>query len=656
MKKYILLSLVFVCVYTVSAQKVKKAYKNLEKLDYEKAYSEFRGILASESKNPAGNFGLALITGDKNSPKYDIVDAWDYASKTEKNLSRLSPEDELIIGEYFTNTETRRSSRKPRKKMEHAIAALEDKLITYVREENNLDIVYEVIERFPDFRHYDNVIHIRNQLEYRKYEKQNTLAGYLEFMNKFPDAAQINKAQKHIYELAFKQVKQTNTVDAYNAYISKYPKSAHVPMAIKYRNTTAFQAAKRINSIDAYEKYILKYPDALEIADAKIILRNLLYEHAKRVNTLEAYNNFITRYPDGMQYIDIFNLKSKELGRQFLLKNQFTGNFLWAHKYDNNSQLEYGGILTISPNRELIVACNTTSMEHLENSEVWVLKLSSVGKMIWNKTVGNKFEDYINCIETNQAGEVFGAGYTYVTGDSASQRGWIFKLGADGKKVWNRFLDMKEITSLAVTGTGEIIAAGYHLDDSLNYHYMITVLNNAGKRLWNRIYTGEGKINDLYVTAQNNIILAGNSWGFAIDPKGYLKWEVYFNPTDSITTVTDLSDGTVCFAGIEPAKGIILYAYQPNGKWKWGKSYGLDGEQASVKCLANDGKIISIAGEMIGLSVVVQFDALGNHLYTKQIPYSINLSMIANDKQNNLLLILNDSSDLIIVKNNTFRF
>ena len=77
-------------------------------------------------------------------------------------------------------------ARPVKKKIEYAVETIEAKLIKYIREENNLDLVYEVIKKFPEFRYYDNVIHIRNQLEFRKYEKQNTLEGYLEFIQKFP--------------------------------------------------------------------------------------------------------------------------------------------------------------------------------------------------------------------------------------------------------------------------------------------------------------------------------------------------------------------------------------------------------------------------------------------------------------------------------------
>ncbi len=126
-----------------------------------------------------------------------------------------------IIGEYFQNTETRIRNIPVKKKIDYAIETVEAKLIKYVREENNLDLVYEVLEKFPDYKYHDNVMHIRNQLEFRKYEKQNTLEGYLEFIQKFPDAAQIDKAKRYRNKLAYDKAVQTNTVEAYKEYMKR---------------------------------------------------------------------------------------------------------------------------------------------------------------------------------------------------------------------------------------------------------------------------------------------------------------------------------------------------------------------------------------------------------------------------------------------------
>ena len=160
-------------------------------------------------------------------------------------MEKLSPDELEIIGEYFTETEVRQRSIPVKKKIEYAMETIEAKLIKYIREENNLEIVYGVLDKFPDFRHRENVIHIRNQLEFRKYEKKNTLEGYLEFMQKFPDAAQVEKAIRYRNRLSFEKARRVNSPEAYQAFMKEYPEATENNQAIKLLYASAFSVQNR---------------------------------------------------------------------------------------------------------------------------------------------------------------------------------------------------------------------------------------------------------------------------------------------------------------------------------------------------------------------------------------------------------------------------
>ena len=216
----------------------------LEKAEYEKSAEVFREVLGENEHNLAALFGLAMIYADDKSPLFNLIDAWNYAMKLRQNVEKLTPEEIEFIGEYFNNTEVRPRNIPVKKKIQYAIETVEAKLIKYIREENNLDIVYEVLEKFPDFRYQDNVIHIRNQLEFRKYEKQNTLEAYLEFIQKFPDAAQIDKAIRYRNKLAFEKASQVNTVEAYQDYLKKYPDAAGMQSGCQNVKCGGFSAGK----------------------------------------------------------------------------------------------------------------------------------------------------------------------------------------------------------------------------------------------------------------------------------------------------------------------------------------------------------------------------------------------------------------------------
>ena len=648
MKNSILIFLVFLIPVNVYSQDIKRGFKQLEKLDYDKAEDSFKKEIISYKENPAINFGLALIYGDEESPFYDIIKAWSHIRITGQNLKDLTEEETEIIGEYFANTETRRSSRSVDRKIEHAILALEAKLIRYIREENNLELAYEVINKFPDFRHYDNVVHIRNQLEFRKYERQNSLNGYMEFINKFPDAAQVGKAGKYIDKLAFEEAKRINTVEAYEDYMKKYPKSNEFSAAVKGRNAVAFTRAKKINTLKAMEDFINQYPEALEVAEAKRIQKQLLYEQAKRIQTLEAYNEFIKKYPEGNQYIDIFNLKSLDLGMQFLSKNNLEwNNIKWSRSFDNNQNNESTGSLTITSGNSYVVGTTTLQEDALWN-EAWIIKLDPDGKMIWNKLIGRRFEDNVKRIAVNSKNDIITTGYTWLSPDSASREVWIFKLDEEGKKIWSRSLGKWEVTSL-LTCNNEILIGGYISNDSVN-NYFIMVINDEGKKLWKRIYTGTGEVNSLALSPDNNIIMAGSKWAAKMTSKGYLLWEVTFEPYDSITGVAISNTGEVYFAGIRDSEKSVLYKYSANGYKEWDRDFESFSDVKNISRIICFQDRVIITGNTVLQSFIHTLNSGGNLIASKSLPATLIITDITTDLNGDLLIeILTD--DILIIKN-----
>jgi len=398
MYKTLIIPFLFLAL-AVSAQNSKKGYKLLEKAEYEKSAEIFREVMEEKSNDPAASFGLAMNYGDEKSPLFDLVESWDLALTCKKNLEKLTPDELEFMGEYFQNTETRVRNVPVKKKIDYAIETVEAKLIKYVREENNLELVYEVLEKFPDYRYRDNVMHIRNQLEFRKYEKQNSLEGYLEFIQKFPEAAQVDKAKRYRNKLAFDIAMQTNTVASYQEYMKNYPDAREYNQAVKMINAAAFQEAKKENTVTAFDEFILHYPDALEVADAKILQKQLLYDYAKRIHTLDAYNDFISKYPDGQQYVDIFNLRSLDKGMKLMEMRGFPSNNLqWSRSFGAEDTKEFSACMAIDSLNNAI-AGGTVVVNDTGRSNVWVIKTGPDGKMIWNKMVGDEYNDDLRILE-----------------------------------------------------------------------------------------------------------------------------------------------------------------------------------------------------------------------------------------------------------------
>jgi len=640
MKKYLTISFLIFCM-VANGQSIKKGFKSLgkDKPEYTKAMDFFRKNLSDNPGNVGANFGMALVYADDQSPVFDIIEAWQYVERIEGKTGQLSQDDIEILSEYFMNTEVRKTSRPVKKKIAIAVEAIESRLIKFIREENNLEAVYEVLDRYPDFRHYDNVVHIRNQFEYRKFEKLNTRKAYEEFTAKFPDAAQVPKAIRSRNRLAFQEVKAQNTVGAYTGYIRQFPESEYLQTSIKLRNAAAFKQAQGINTLKAYEDFIANYPDALEISDAKVRQRELLYEQAKRIKSLEAFNQFIDKYPDGQYFVDIFNLKAAELGTLFLRENSLNNPaIMWARGFDNNARLETAGSVTTTQTGDFVMACNTQENDSAY-TDAWVIRMKPDGRMAWNKTIGQAFADSVSQVLVDSKDNVIVLGYTYLSADSSSRMGWMFKLGADGKKIWNKNLGKMEFNSCAIDEQDRIYLGGYQERDSLGEFYAVTTFNADAQMLGEKTYTGKGSIRDILVTQGGDIFLCGSNWIMLMEARRYIKWDAAIDPSLTATACAVAPTGDIYLAGYNQNK-IFYGRYSADGRKIWLKDYSKSDSTQLIKDIAVTSENTMVCLEQTsGNSKMKLFSASGDVLGVKELYGNISLEGIIPSANGSILLV-----------------
>lgn len=647
MKKYLAILLATFCVLA-SGQDIKKGYKSLAKSDYQKARDAFQKNLSEDRDNIGANFGMAIVLADDSSTYFNIIDAWEHIERIEGRTGDLLQEDIEILSEYFQASDIDKTSRPVKKKIANALEAIEARLIKYIREENNLEAVNEVLDRYPNFRHYDNVVHIRNQFEYRKYEKQNTGEAYEEFLQKFPDAAQVQKAIRSRNKIAFEETKSQNSVSAYSSYIQAFPESEYLQIAIKLRNAAAFENSKSINTLEAYENYIEAYPEALEVSEAKTRQRDLLYMQAKRIKSLQAFNDFIGKYPDGQYFVDIFNLKASELGTLFLRENNFTNpSILWSKGFDNNGYLESGGSTVITPDGNCVLACNTRANDSAY-ADVWVIKINPDGKMQWNKTVGQAFEDSVSNILVDSKGNVIVIGYTYLSADSASKKGWMFKLGNDGTKIWNKNLGDINVRSSAIDANDRIYIGGSVSRDSLGSFYSITTFNKDANRIGEKVYTGKGVVEDMIITPDGDIFLCGTNWLICMESKRYIKWEAVIDPELTATSCSRVSSGDFYVAGYNTGK-IFYSRFSSDGNKLWLQSYDKsDSTQVISDISTNDINNLLVLEQKQGGAKMKLVSSNGDIMEVKEIFGDVKLENTINSGEGMFVVLSN--GDLMVLK------
>ena len=526
MKSLILFTLLVITIsYNTYGQASVKGFKSIEKGEYDKATEYFLKALKEEIQNSASNLGLAMIYSTEAYNGHDFFKAWDYITKANENFNKLTPEENVFLKDYFGSIDPRRRNRTNRYNYDIEIKNIEDKLIKYVREENNVEIAEHFIKAYPNSKYFENVVHIRNHIEFRTAEKTNTLEAYHNFIKEYPDAAQVPKAIKACSVLAFEEAKNLNTIEAYNNYMKDYPEAEKYFEALKLRDQLAFNNAKNINTIDAVDGFISNYPKAMQVMSARAILRKLIYERAKQVNTLEAYNEFISKYPEGEYFVDIFNLKSNALGEKMAVK--FEGNkeaVVWVKgfDYEDNNDIA-GGILETADGK--IVIAGTREKSGYNGTQSWIIAMDKSGKVLWNKAFGSQRYNHSSQVMLLPEGNLLITGWAGRSADTIFRKSWMCKVSQAGSGIWEKNVEGNEIKDFIRTSEGEYYLSGYQIDDSLSSRTFIEKLNPDYKKLWSRQYNQKGSLNGITLNSKNEVICAEGRWIFRINPQGYLLWE-----------------------------------------------------------------------------------------------------------------------------------
>jgi len=531
------------------------------------AIADFMKVLSKNENDAMAQFGLSVVYSFDAYSKHDYFEAWKYFTLSQKNMATFSEEDIVALNEYFFKQDKRRRGKTLEKNFEWEQKLVEEKLIKFVREENNLEFANKFLDVFPDSKYYGNVVHIRNYIEFRKAEDAGTIEAYNAFLSKYPDAAQVKTAQEQRNQLAYKIAIEKNTLAALSDYAKNYPNSFQVEDVKKRMGVMAYEEAAKTRDIQILDHYMTEYPNSSKMPDAKILKRQLLFERAKSINSMDAYNQFVALYPEGDMYIDIFNLKASALGES-LGSNFPMENYKFMKGFDNQQLNDYGGDLGMRSTGEIVMVANTPRSKG-EMIDSWLIGLNAEGKMNWNKLLGNEFDDQVNRVIVSAQNEIYVAGITNAIKDSIRGKGWIYKLDSQGKNVYNRILDCSEILDFGVYADGRTLLGGYTINpaDSLKKNFL-TKVGIGGKKLWERSYSKGEMVYGVAIQPDNVAFVAAGNWIFAIDENGYLLWDKSLAENQIATAVGFNNMGQIVFSGIQNDTGFAI-AFDAMGNKAW---------------------------------------------------------------------------------------
>ncbi|MBN2300792.1 MAG: hypothetical protein JXC31_06380 [Acholeplasmataceae bacterium] len=239
----------------------------------------------------------------------------------------------------------------------------------------------------------------------------------------------------------------------------------------------------------------------------------------------------------------------------WILKVNSNGDTLWTKTIGETGITEKGIDITDYDENSFIITGSKFDPGDGNGSELWLVKIDSIGNLIWQKSYGTPSgsDNGVVVQNTNDGGIIIG-GNKFNPDNASWQEAWIIKTDANGDSLWSRkFLD-----SSFDVGSPVIITESDEIISLYNNYYpghgdvALIKLNANGDNIWSKYiynqYTGYSlALND------NKLLLGGrvNSSGFVFiaDSLGDSLWSDIYSELNGCYSLIGTSDSSIILLG-----------------------------------------------------------------------------------------------------------
>lgn len=311
-------------------------------------------------------------------------------------------------------------------------------------------------------------------------------------------------------------------------------------------------------------------------------------------------------------------------GDAWVVKIDTMGNIQWKKCY-GGSEWEVPYSLIKSLDGGYVFAGSTVSSDGDVSglnggSDFWVVKIDSIGNLIWQKCLGGSFSEEAFSITQSYDGGFYIAGYTHLSddGDVSGSHGWfdfwVVKIDSLGNLEWQKCMggtNEEEAYSIVQTTDGGCIVAGYTMsnDGDLigftgNDALWIVKLDLQGNIQWQKYFGGTGNefAKSITQTSDEGFIVVGATssndgdisgyhggrdvWIIKLDLMGNLQWQKCLGGSglDEAYSIIQTNDGSFVVAGYTDSDDSDVSGHNGNGD-AWVVKLDILGNIQWQKCL-----------------------------------------------------------------------
>jgi hypothetical protein len=212
----------------------------------------------------------------------------------------------------------------------------------------------------------------------------------------------------------------------------------------------------------------------------------------------------------------------------WVVKLDSAGNVTWQQRY-NGGEGEHANFVVPTVDGGYAIAGWTTS-SGAGITDVWLLKINSTGVIEWQKTYGGiDQEEATGLIQTADGGYALSA---FTNTFPASGHGaWVLRLDSMGNVLWHAVMgdEWGDFRNIVQTDDGDLIATGRISGPSSNDLWVVKFQDSDGAVLWQRAYEGtQGDWGSQTMELADADLLIGGIWAW-----GFAEEDIWLQRTDS---------------------------------------------------------------------------------------------------------------------------